>query len=409
MMMTHKYIIFPSFNTVYENREEALDTTLLLLNSNADAYEDGESIRVRYLNENAEVTDALCIINKTDGIISITVSVTDKDGLRIVESDVEPDDKDVLWLSDTDDEEDFADSRDLEDEIVSLKRELKVMKQLLCKHDYALTNSLSGGDFITNSVKYRLENSALSEMPDNAEDDVNYANDDFEVDDISIMIGNTSFDTFVGTTKFVTDKEYYFKVRFLNKDGEIIRNPEYTIDDLVVTTNSQSLIATNRCFKSVESGDCAITFSVGDIDKVYELTFEDNLRPDYNLYGEPTLPHVLVKNAQSKDILFNNSDYLLPNEFVWCKQTNTLYFYAEASNGNVVLFPVNGGNSSGEIPETGVTSSTVSVEGQIVKIKGTMASVTNNTIKLNGDNVYVDEYGILHISNSDSSNTGNSN
>lgn len=394
--MSHKYIIFPSVDTIYENRINAVNSTLEILNENKDNYLDGENIRVRYLSDDGEVIDTNCIVYKNDNGIELSMQISDKDSLRIVDSENEPVDKDCLWLTDVENGDEFSDTSDLLAEIDSLKRELNLMKSMMAKHEYALTNSLSGGDFIMNSVKYRLENLDTPDKPENAEDKVIYASNDFTVVDFVVYIGNTPITTFLGNIDFLTEKRYYFKVKYINKLGEIIKDSGYTIDDIIVSSDNPILETNKNFFASSEEGISNITFKVGDFTNSYSIQFVANLKPDYNIYGEPTTPHLLVKSAPSKDILFANSDYLCVNEFVWCKSANTLYFKAESSKGNLTLFPINTGERVNDYPDT-PSDTTVDVSGETLYINGQYATVNGSTLNLTGNNIYVDAYGVLHI------------
>ena len=132
----------------------------------------------------------------------------------------------------------------------------------------------------------------------------------------------------------------------------------------------------------------------------YVLTFERESEP-YTY--EPNVKHVLMKTAETFDILSANTKYLLLNEFVWCKGNNSLYFKAEDSTGAINLFKINGGGGTPDPdvpvepdipvepdePETGTTTD-INVN---IDYDGILNLTDNNEEKT----LYVDENDVLTI------------
>ena len=112
--------------------------------------------------------------------------------------------------------------------------------------------------------------------------------------------------------------------------------------------------------------------------------FEHEEKPDYETYNEPNVHHILTKKADTREILEENSKYLLENEFCWCIDENSLYFKAKAKNGTTQLFKING---QGSIVPTGETIISYTItEENILEI-----------LDETGEHVYIDENGILNL------------
>jgi hypothetical protein len=103
---------------------------------------------------------------------------------------------------------------------------------------------------------------------------------------------------------------------------------------------------------------------------------------------------MLIKTAETKDILMDNVKYLATNEFCWCPGDNKLYLKAKSASGKVQLFVINGGGSVDPPidPDTGTTPTSVTEETTFEIINDDLVITSTNP-----DAIYVDEYGILNI------------
>jgi hypothetical protein len=123
---------------------------------------------------------------------------------------------------------------------------------------------------------------------------------------------------------------------------------------------------------------------------------------------EPNVKHVLMKTAETFDILSANTKYLLLNEFVWCKGNNSLYFKAEDSTGAINLFKINGG---GGTPDPDTPDIPVEPDTPVEPDEPTTGTTPDINVNINKEGVLeltdtkeektlvVDENDILNIPN----------
>ena len=400
--MARKHIVFPYIETIYSSKSEALTSGTQYLVSKGD-YEDGEEILLRYYDTDGKVVSFNAVVNVRENEVYLSTDLNDSDTVRIVDSETEPEDKDVLWLTEQAD----YDASQIRDDVASLRKQVRILTDLLLKHDYALTHVLQGGDFITNSIKYRMENESEKEQPDDSEDYTEYSETDTAVTDFDLYIGNTPLTYYSGVedgARLYYGKKYYLNVRLFNISGERVNS----FGVLKLIPEEDFLWTSENLIYASESKPCTLhanlTVDGTKISKTYVINFAYNEEPAYDLYTEPNSPHITVKQADTYEQLSSNSDYLCINEFVWCKEKNTLYLKATSSNGQVALFTINGGSSSeiitgttgddtGSTIDTGTTTGSTSVAGvtYIVNDKNELvAASTDGSIK-------VDDNGILNL------------
>ena len=364
-MANKKQIQFPRF-VIKKYKAEAIDTMTNYINENIDDFVDGEEITIRYLDykdgESLRSINGIIDIKLNESnekIASLSVEIGEHDTVKILESENEPEDKKSLWLTDWSHEEPYPAS-DLKSEVIKLKLELKAMREMLNKHDYALSNTIAGGDIITNSEKYELENQYDKEQPEDSDIKPTYDTGDTEVYTWGIYLGKSDLRELIEDDKyeFYRKMKYFLKLRLFNKEGKEIEETE----DITLHLVCDSQIATideNRVLFAEEECTATLTatlYQYGEkINSInYGIIFKKNEKPDYEVYGEPNVHHILVKTAPNFDTLQQNFDYLCVNELCWCINESSLYLKAKDANGNVKLFKING---QGSITPTGETES----------------------------------------------------
>ncbi len=406
-----KYLRLPRIDGVFETKEIAINTVQDYIINNVSHFHDGESIVVRFKNENGKILSAHVIINiDNEGEVSLSFELNAEETIKIVETKEEPKDLDSLWLSDD------GESGDDKDEIIfglrqrieTLEKTISGLSKLIDKHEYALTHTLSGGDFLTNSVKYDLENSVETEKPAAATYGEVYSKTDIIVTSFKLFIGCSDLHDFT-KSKLLTKQYYYIKPEFHNGAGELIdpKDVNYTlISNNEKVLEARYVEASKKWYLyGLKNENAIVTCKVINEDETeltedYVLTFERESEP-YTY--EPNVKHVLMKTAETFDILSANTKYLLLNEFVWCKGNNSLYFKAEDSTGAINLFKINGGGSTPDPdvpvepdipvepdePETGTTTD-INVH---IDYDGILNLTDNNEEKT----LYVDENDVLTI------------
>lgn len=381
-------------------KNEAIERLTAYINGGTEEFIDGEEIVLKYKDENGEYCTTNCTVclNDLTGEFYLSSKINDNDTIKIIESETEPEDKDKLWLTPYASEDDFTgETRNLREEIIALKREMLKMQELVKKHDYALSSTIAGGDIITNSEKYHLENSAEPEKPEDATDYEQYAESDFEVTSFDLYIGNSTLYTY---TNLYKGQKYYLKLKMFNSIGERVPESGETLT-IEYTPTEIATIDENRILYAQATGLLKIFATLTTREGVqlqsnYTLKIEYNEEPDYITYSEPNVHHMLIKTVDSYQILKENLDYLCLNELIWCKSDNSLYLKAEAMNGIIQLFKING--TGGSEPITGDTSGdTTAVTSQTTYV----VDGENTLIIESSDNsVSVDADGYLVIGGS---------
>lgn len=385
--MSHKYIQPQKFQT-NSLKETAINLVEDYVSRNVSEYVNGEEILIEYLTEDGEsaVTSAIVVIN--NGIASVYAVISDKDTIKIVETKEEPDDKSVLWLTDLTNVDTSGETSNLREEIRLLKNMVKMLQGLVNKHEYALNNTLAGGDIIANAEKFDLENRYTKEKPEDAEDPVEWAEDDVIITNFETFIANSPITEFIGAKGLYKGKKYPLNYKFYNAEGERVPDSYATVT-AVAEPVTIATITRNILYAST-SGACDIHISVSSengetiTEHYFGVTFEYNEGPDYPDYEEPNVHHQLIKNAESTEIMMQNSNYLLVGEFCWCIKENTLYLKEKASNGTIQLFKINGNGSIIPTGETETITYYVDDEGIFIA-------------ESSDGSIYVDEDGILNL------------
>lgn len=393
------------------------------VNNNLDNFYDDESIIIDYTDVNGDACASSAIIlkgldedNKPTAIVK--GQLNNDDTLNIIESETEPSDIEAIWLDISDPGSTDDEKTRLKEQVEDLLQKNKELEERILRLEYILTGEytskgeyvgggvVAGGDMLTNSVKYAYENSTESLKPENAVE-YGYATDDTAITTFDIYLGNASLNDYLNTALYC-GVEYSLKTKFFNQASEEVKNEDGIVVDFSISSGSDYLsdddiekFKTNHVLKVSKAGNVTIKATISD-DKGHEiktrsidfpLKFEITEKPDYEIYIEPNVKHVLIKTVETEELLKENSDYLCVGEQVWCIGNNTLYIKAKAANGNIVLFPLN--SDSGKI-DTDSGSTTISVtEGdmEIITDDATITVDDEGYLVLNGYNV--DENGML--------------
>lgn len=385
--MAIKQIQLPRY-VIRKSKSEAIETMVGYINQHSSEFHDGDEIAIRYLaNDGVTLCSVNAIVEFKGATASLSVEIGEKDTLKIVDSENEPVDKKSLWLTDWDDDETYPAS-DLKSEVKYLKAQLKVMQEMLYKHDYALSNTLAGGDIIVNSEKYDLENKYDPEMPEDMEYDPEYDTGDTVITSFEVYVGNTPLSTYsTGEVNLYRHQNYFLKFKVFNAAMKEV-DPSGCSINYVCLPREIATINELDVLYAETSGDTEISATLYTLDgdelsNRYAITFDYNEKPDYETYEEPNVHHMLIKKADTLDILQDNSRYLLEGEFCWCIDENALYLKAKAKNGTTQLFKING---EGTITPTGETTVEYFVDDEGIL-----------QITCYDDSVYVDNDGILHL------------
>lgn len=388
--MIKKYIQVPKYITQF-GRVGSIRFVEQYINENIDDFRDGEIIGIEYYDENNEPVTANAIVKIEGRNATVYASVTEKDTIRVIESEEEPKDKSVIWLSD--DGESGETSEGLRQMIRKLEEEIRGLKSIIERHDYALSSTIAGGDIITNSEKYDLEIENIPEEPDDANYTPKYAEDDFFATDFDMYLGNTKFYDYYTNTNLYMGQKYHLTPKFFNEGGEEIKEDDVEGFSYLSITILNPNIAEFDDEKSIllahKNETSGFTEMVAEayfddgrvIRHDYSLIFLKNEDPYYVRYGEPNVHHMLVKEAETEEILIENVSYLCKNEFVWCPGNNTLYLKAKASNGTIQLFKINGTGDTPVPPEPGETV-TFTVRDRVLYAVGEPLTVVDGTFNI---------------------------
>lgn len=381
-----KLIQFPRYKINLPKRA-AINAMEEYINLHLDEFTDGEEITLRYLGNDGETcsVNAIVDINSSRTQGSLSIEINERDTIKIVESEEAPE-TDSLWLTNW--EEGIAPASDLKSEVKLLKLQLQEMQEMLNKHDYALSNTLAGGDIIVNSEKYDLENKYETEQPEDSKYEPSYDTGDTKVVSYDLYIANTPLSSYTAEdVHLYSMQKYYLKLRTFNVEGHEV-DPSGTTLYMGISPSEIATIDENILY-ACKTGDTTfvsqlITEEGEELMHNYALRFEHEEKPDYETYSEPNVHHMLIKKADTKEILEENAKYLLECEFCWCIDENSLYLKAKAKNGTTQLFKING---QGSIVPTGETTiSYVITEENILEM-----------LDETGEHVYIDENGILNL------------
>lgn len=352
---------------------------------------DNEEIVLRYIGNNNEIVSVNAIIeNVQEGIISFELE--ESDTVKIVEQQDEPEDKDVLWLTDSDP---IHPEGNIRDELDSLKKRLKELQDIVSQHEYSFNNALSGGNIKKNDTKYSLANLAAQEEPEHSQT-IDYATEETAITSIKIYVGKYELEP--------ADTLYAKQRYFLNLKAYNVYDEPVSLDDCTIIYDldpeTAAYIGPEDSLYCEEDGTAVLSARVIDPEgnmtssDTYDITFTDEEEPAY--YNEPTYHQFIVKNAKNFEELSKYIDNLGIGEFCWCIAENTLYFRAEAANHTIQLFKINGQSGPAPVPET--VSFEIDENGILI-IESENAGVSldeNGILHLLGD---IDENGVLHLNN----------
>lgn len=390
--MSKKYLQLPRFQT-HQPKKDAVALVERHVNKNISDFKDGEEVSIEYAGPDGQQMCSIAVVQIRDGAAKLFVSIEENESLRIFESDSEPSDKDVLWLSDYSDEDESGETSNIRQELIDLRKAFKELKETVNRHDYALSSTIAGGDIVTNSEKYGLENSSTPEPPEDAPDLDVYTEDDFVVTSFDLYIGNSTLSTY---NKIYKGQNYFLKLRMFNNAKERVPYSgetltiECTPSEIATVDENDVLYATTA--GTIQIIATLVTKEGRRLREIYQLNVEWNEEPDYATYSEPNVKHLTIKTVQTLDILLENIDYLCLYEPIWCIGNSTLYIKAKSPNGLIRLYKINGDGGSidppspdtGDTPDTGITEET------------TFEVIENVlTITSTNDAVRVDENGIL--------------
>ena len=382
-----QHVKLPTFNFGNLSKNEAISGMVEVINDSKSEFTDHEEIIIRYTDVKGELSSVHCIVNLPEGEdANISVLINENDTLKIVETDEEPEDKESLWLTNWDEE--HPEVSDLRGEVAHLKNVILEMQEIINRHDYALSNTLAGGDIIVNSEKYDLENRYKPEQPEDSDYKPSYDTEDTKIVSYDLYIANTPLVSYtIDDAHLYSGQKYYLKLRAFNIKGHEVDTSSTELS-MAIYPSEVATINGNILYANV-TGDTTfvsqlITEEGTELMHNYALRFEHEEKPDYETYSEPNVHHMLIKKADTREILEQNEKYLLECEFCWCVDENSLYLKAKAKNGTTQLFKING---QGSIVPTGETSITYTI-------------TENNILEMlddTGEHVYIDENGILNL------------
>lgn len=382
------------------SKADAISAVRSYINSKKEEeFTDREEINIRYKSEKGEdcITTATVISGENEW--NLTVALNDLDTVKIIEQSgtTAPSDKDAIWLSDFFDEE--HPTENFKQELIALREEVKWLRELVNKHDYALSSTIAGGDMIVNSEKYDEENENPTQIPDTMEYEETFATDNLVLNDYDFYLGNTPLMYYIKKSiNLWKGQKYFLELRMFNSEGERIIPKEgeceldFQFHDEVIEIDPWYddkiiMIALHSGSTQLEVTrfTCILTYSGETYTKEYQgLYFEYSQEIDYETYSEPNVHHMLIKKADTHQILEDNTNYVCVNEFVWCIGNNTLYLKAKGADGNIHLFAING---TGSTPVTGET-----IEFGFDEETGDLLINSDAA-----DTVYIDDEGYLVI------------
>ena len=398
-MSIHRYIQPVKFKTELK-KSSAILQIQEYVNENIGKFLDGEEISFEYIDEFGDTAYASAIVKIVNGTAKLYVAVNENDTIRIVETPEAPKDTKSLWVADFSTEEDQP--RDIYEAFNSLSSEYKKLKEIVERHDYALASTLAGGDILLNAQKYDIENEHEQEKPEEAEYDEDYATKDTVITSYDFYVGGTSLRKFSNdTTMLYAKQKYYLDLRLYNKAGERVKETdEVTVrfrhSENVEINERRFLLSHITGYTSIDT-EVRVNGELIDAEPYY-VNFSGEQEPDYKPYSEPNVHHMLIKQADTYEMLMDNLNYLLVNELVWCSGDNHLYMKAKAKDGSIRLFVINGGGGGEEIPDdpdSGGTGGDTTYDTNFIVSNGTLFVESTNPDSSKA--VFVDENGIFNI------------
>lgn len=382
------------------------------VNNNIGEFIDGEEITIRYIGTDGNMRSVNAVVNIDNGQATVSVEISETDTVKIIESAGTEgiEDKESLWLSDNWDDEvaSIYPASDVRGTVRQMAVELKFVREQLALCVEALTNTLGGGDIITNSEKNELENMYDPEEPIDAPQI--YTTGDTEIYEWDVYIGGAELSKY-STGGLYRFQNYYPKARAFNSAGEEIEITSAITVEMSVGGGSATVDFNGKKLYAETSGDTTFRATIHDYEhgfedsKSYLIMFEKNEKPDYPSYN---VKHLLVKHADSEDIMFANANYLLVGEFCWCINEQTLYLKEKAKNGTIQLFKING---QGSVTPTGETTAITYYidEENVLNVDAS----DGYTVRVDEDGYLIligeiDENGILILNNTETDDGGGS-
>lgn len=169
--MGHKYVQlfqYPLKGTELSGKTETISALGEYISDNIDSFRNGEEITVRFRDTVGNILSAVAIINIIEGEISISLGLTERETKRIVESDEEPIDDDVLWLKES---ESGITPEEIKTNLNRIEGLIASLSEIVSRHEFAFTRVMNCGDIETNSTRKDLMDTAAPIKPDILEND----------------------------------------------------------------------------------------------------------------------------------------------------------------------------------------------------------------------------------------------
>ena len=384
--MAHKYVKLHGLPQIFNSKEEALSGLRNEILSNLDEYQDGELLALRYYDAdkcNITAIDVFVNIVDIDGDGTKDVILSPDDGIKLIESDTEPDDHDAIWIQDSEE----TVSEGVQGDIKSLQKALKALIEVVNRHEHAFTHAMNSGD-IFNSAKAEMMAGEYPELTIDGLISGDTDGDESEEEgegtglatDFDLYLANTPLSAYTSesesTLSLYRNQRYFLRCVFVPSGASRTDNVvEYFTggDDNVAVVNSKGVLSAST--SGYTTLTAVMTNTATTVTKSYTLSFGFNEEPDYCSYSEPNVKHLLIKSVPTYAILTANTSYLCTNELVWCEGDNSLYIRAKAADGTIRIFKLNGGGSS---IITGDTSGDTSGSTSGETIDELMSGITQN-------------------------------
>ena len=150
-------------DNIYNSKAEAVEGWIRFINDNPDRFRAGEEITARYYYQDT-IQSIIAIIDKdSNGIFTLSTGFDLGDTKPIIESDTEPTDKNVVWITDNGDSSKVD---KLEADIKALNATVKALCDVIARYEEIRENGINLGSVNDNGTKLWLENSAEPQAPD---------------------------------------------------------------------------------------------------------------------------------------------------------------------------------------------------------------------------------------------------